>query len=174
MSIPHPLDATAAQTQVLSRGAAAGLGGIAAGLLYLVVQMTFSSVLTDAGILAPLHRIAAMLLGRDEVGPLSQAGASTIAMALLIHAGLSFVFGRLIGWAIGGRGVAASVAIGMALGPALFVINFLVIAPSAFPWFEQSPQVATAFDHLLFGGIAAAIAVLLSRPVTRPQRRPWR
>jgi len=44
------------------------------------------------------------------------------------------------------------------------VLNFHVIAPLAFPWFEGSLQLVTVVDHALFGGIAGAVCALLSRP----------
>ena len=49
------------------------------------------------------------------------------------------------------------------LGLTIFVVNFWVVAPLAFPWFEQSRNFLTAADHVLFGVVAAICYMQLIR-----------
>lgn len=151
----------------LGEGAAAGVAGLIAGLAYLGAQMGFSALLGLGGALASLQRIAAILLGPDALAP--HPASTDLAMGLLIHLPLSLVAGCFIGHMARGRGAPASAAIGAAIGLAFYGLAFYLIAPSAFPWFVDVRNAATAADHVMFGAIAGYLSIALQRTPASPR-----
>ena len=145
---------------------AACLAGVVAGAAYLAAQGGMAA-LFHGGMAEPLQRIAAMLMGPDTAPPPTEFTATVAGMGLMIHFALAAVFGRIVGAAAGTRRVGASAVVGALVGAAIYAANFLVIAPVAFPWFEQSPAFTTLLNHLLFGAVAGAVFALL-----RGDRRP--
>lgn len=142
---------------------AAGLvSGLIAGLAYLGAQMAFSTLLGLDGALASLQRIAAILLGSDALPPGHVLGIE-LAMGLLIHLPLSAALGLLIGHWVRGCSAIAGAFLGAVAGAVFFVGVFFVLAPSAFPWFLDVRNPATAFDHVMFGGIAGSLSAMLQR-----------
>ncbi|MFZ5542479.1 MAG: hypothetical protein ACOZJZ_02895 [Pseudomonadota bacterium] len=141
---------------------AAGIAGLLVGLAYLVAQMVFSGLLDLGGAEGSLRRVAAILLGPGEAPPADGVSLPVAAMALLIHLPLAFVYGRLIGLVTRRLALLQGALAGAAAGLLLFALNFFVIAPSAFPWFVDVRNMATALDHVLFGALCAALANLMS------------
>lgn len=145
------------------RDAAAGmLAGVLAGIVYLVAQMTFAATVLGGAGWEPLQRIAALLLGPDAAPPPAAISPTIVGMALILHLPLSALFGRFVAFCVGpvdGRWTALA---GLACGLSLYIVNFWLLAPVFFPWFLDSRHAVTAFDHALFG-IVAAIAFLVIR-----------
>jgi hypothetical protein len=140
--------------------AAAGeIAGAIAGATYLLVQM---SIARGAAV-APLQRIAAMVLGPEAALPPAQAGLPVLALALVLHFALAVVYGRFVCTLVWQRRVASALLLGAASGVALYGLNFELLAPTAFPWFAAATRLATLADHALFGALAAAVCLLLRR-----------
>ena len=152
------------QLRTLSDPVAGVLAGAIAGAAYLVAQATFTGLARTGGMAEPLQRIAAILMGPDAAPPPAELNFTVFGMAMIIHFALAMVFGRVVGTVACGRGFPRAVLSGAVVGLALYVLNFHLIAPLAFPWFEGSLQLVTVADHALFGGIAGAACALLSRP----------
>lgn len=142
------------------------IAGLVAGAAYLGAQMFFSATVHDADAWAPLQRISAMLLGPDDLPPSTDHSATLAGMAVLIHFGLAIVFGRFVDLAVRGRVRLDAVLRGLAVGVALYGVNYFVVAPLAFPWFEDGRGLTTLLDHALFG--AVAVAVYLQLRMRRP------
>lgn len=147
----------------MTQSAAGVIAGILAGSAYLIAQVAFTAAATHGGAFAPLQRIAAILMGPDAAPPPVEFSLVVFGMALIIHAGLSLTYGQLVASLTWKRTDRESLMIGALAGLALYAINFGLIAPSAFPWFADSVQLAAAADHLLFGLSAAAICIGLRR-----------
>ena len=109
---------------------------------------------------------AAVLLGPGVLdGP--ERGGLILAAALIVHFALSLVYGLLIAGLIRQRSAREGIAIGIAFGLAVWVFNYFVVAPFAFPWFvpmRASPM--TPALHAVFG-LAAAGAYLALRTSER-------
>lgn len=148
----------------LDEFAAAGWSGIAAGTVYLAAQMTFTLLIRGDSAWVPLQRISALLLGPDAVPPPADMSLTIAGMALLIHFALAFVYGRCIGRIVSRMPWWPAVLAGAAFGLAIYVLNFELIAPVMFPWFDASRGAVTLFDHALFGAVAAALCVSLRAP----------
>ena len=157
-----PLNDTAAAPgpRAIPEGVAGVLAGVIAGAAYLVAQLTLAGLPHGLGS-APPQRIAAILMGPDVAPPPAGWDVTVVGMAMLIHFGLAIVYGRFVAMLAWKRALPVAIAIGCAVGVGIFLVNFELLAPSAFPWFDASPRAVTLVDHLLFGGIAGAVCVAL-------------
>lgn len=142
---------------------AGALAGLVAGAAYLAAQMGFAATLHGGGGWEPLQRISAMLLGPDAVPPPAEISLTIAGIALLIHMPLSAIYGRLVAPFVRGFSLATAAWRGALAGLFLYAVNFWLLAPLAFPWFEDSRNVLTAIDHALFGAVAAVCYVQLHR-----------
>jgi hypothetical protein len=142
------------------------LAGVIAGAAYLVAQMSFSATVHASAAGEPLQRIAGILLGPDALDAGEALSVAVVGMALLIHFSLAAVYGRFIDFAVRGRTGLAALGRGAAVGLAVYLVDYWLLAPIAFHWFEQARGLTTVADHLLFGAIAAATYVQLRRKLT--------
>ncbi len=149
-------------TRNWSEQVAGGVAGLIGGAAYLLAQMAFASRSGVHDTTAPLQRIAAILMGSNAAPPGDAPGIEA-AMGLLIHFPFALLCGFVIARMVRGCDVAAAALRGAIAGLLLFALAFYVIAPSAFPWFVAVRNVATAFDHLMFGVVVGALASLLQR-----------
>ena len=99
--------------------AAGGVAGLIAGLAYIAAQMVFSTILRLDGPLAPLQRIAAILLGPDALPP-GHVPVVELTMGMLIHLPLSLVFGFVIADRVRGFGANSGALLGAIAGLLLF------------------------------------------------------
>jgi hypothetical protein len=137
--------------------AAGPICGIVAGACYLTAQLLFAALLHGGAGWEPLQRIAAILLGPDAAPPPSEMQFTIAGMALLIHGGLSVVYGCMVAAAV--RAAPAwRYALGALIGLVLYGVNYRLFAPLVFPWFEDAAGWTTVVDHVLFGVVAAAVA----------------
>jgi uncharacterized membrane protein YagU involved in acid resistance len=130
------------------------LCGLVAGAAYLAAQMSFTSLIQGDSAWAPLHRMAAILLGPDAATPPFDAPMTLVGIALMIHFTLAIVYGRIVDWLVRGSAPQFAALLGAAFGLGIYVLNFWVFAPIAFPWFEESRSIVTAMDHAIFGAVA--------------------
>ena len=137
------------------------LCGLVAGVAYLAAQMSFSALSSSGNAWEPLQRIAAILLGEDAAPPSADVTVTIVGMALLIHFALAVVFGRIVDWVVRGSTLVRGALRGAAVGAVIYVLDFWLLAPLAFPWFGQSRGLATTADHLLFGAVAAVSCLLI-------------
>jgi len=153
--------------------AASGWAGIIAGACYLSAQMVLVTAIRHDSPWLPLQRISALLLGPDALAPPGEISLSIAGFALMIHFPLAFCYGRLIGRALRRVPPALGWIAGAACGLALYVINYQVIGPWLFPWFDDSQGAVTAFDHLLFGvAVALTFATLRRRSAAATTSSP--
>jgi hypothetical protein len=161
----HPdLKLSLARLTPVSEPVAGVLGGVIAGAAYLVAQVSFTAAARPGSAAEPLQRIAAMLMGPDAAPPPAEFTFTVLGMALIIHFALAMVFGRVVSVLVWQRRAGPGVLLGALTGLALYALNFLLIAPVAFPWFADSIRAVTIADHVLFGAVAAAVAIGLRRP----------
>lgn len=153
----------AAQAGAVPQAVAGVLAGIAAGAAYLAAQVSLTALARAGGAAEPLQRIAAILMGPDAAPPPADLDFTVFGMAMIIHFALAMVFGRLVAALVWRRSAPAALVVGAATGVALFGVNFHLIAPVAFPWFEDTVTAATIVDHALFGAFAAAVCLFLRR-----------
>lgn len=144
--------------------------GLVAGFVFIVFEVAVATVM-GAGPLGPLKMIGAILLGQgglQEVSsPLPALGKGLLlrlgnplavaGVGLLVHFLLSAFYGGTFGaatWLLRplSRSRVALVASATAFGVLLWLVNFYVIAPLAFPWFTMANPVVQFLAHVFFFG----------------------
>jgi len=149
--------------RTISPQVAGVVAGVIAGAAYLVAQSTLTGMARTGGMAEPLQRIAAILMGPDAAPPPAELNFTVFGMAMIIHFALAMVYGRVVGTFACGRGTVQGTLAGVLVGLGVYVLNFHVLAPLAFPWFHGSLWIPTIVDHVLFGGVAGAACALLTR-----------
>lgn len=145
----------------------AGLwAGLIAGLIFMMMEMGLVWMVQGESPWAPPHMIAAMALG-DDILPPSGTWApfdgTVMITAMLIHMLLSAVLGVLGAQLLRGASMGPGLVLGAVFGLAIYVLNFYLIAPFAFPWFVMARNWISAFSHIMFGVVFGLAYVTLRK-----------
>jgi hypothetical protein len=129
------------------------LGGIVAGIVFALFEMVVSALMIGGdAFFMPLRMIGAIALGPAALDP----GYSLLAAGfagVLVHVVLAVIYGAVFAALFGGlRSAATDIALGAGFGLALWLGNFYVIAPLAYPWFLEANPVVQAIAHVVFFG----------------------
>lgn len=125
---------------------------LVAGLAFMMIEMALVA-LTGGGFWGPPRMIAAMVLGAEVLPPPASFDLTVMLAAIAIHMPLSFIYGLVLGWMLShvGGSLGRAALTGSLLGLALYVVNFHLIAPAAFPWFVSSQGWVSIISHAMFG-----------------------
>ncbi len=132
-------------------------GGIIAGIIFAISEMIMAVVLGMPAV-APLQMIGAIALGPTVLPP-AEASASTLLAGVVVHTILSAVYGVVLALIVLGipalrLSTGPVTGIGMVWGLILWLVNFYVISPGAFPWFGMANPIVQFIAHVFFfGGI---------------------
>ncbi len=130
--------------------------GIAAGGVFLIFEMIAAGLMGQSA-LDPLRMIAAVVLGEGALPVQPTVGlAIVVPVALAVHYALSAFYGAVFGAAVAEIGAlrhdrVVLVGAAAAFGLLLWLVNFYVIAPVAFPWFSMADPSVQFIAHTLFG-----------------------
>jgi hypothetical protein len=141
----------------LGVGAAAG---IIAGLVFAAFEMIAAAMMMgwDAFFM-PLRMIGAILIGPAALDPSYPLLTACLA-GVGVHLVLAVLYGMIFAVITGGlRSAATDILLGTAYGSALWLINFYVIAPAAFPWFLEANPLIQFIGHSVFFGSALGLYV---------------
>ena len=129
------------------------VGGIVAGVVFAAFEMIASAVMMGgAAFFMPLRMIGAIALGSAALEPTYSLWL-VVPGGLVVHVVLAAIYGAVFAAAFGGlRSAAMDIGIGAAYGFALWLLNFYVIAPIAFPWFAEANPVVQFIAHTFFFG----------------------
>lgn len=152
----------------VGRWAVAGLvASIIAGITFAIFEMVMAAIMGQ-GFFAPLRMIAAIGLGEGALPPGPAIGLATVVpVGLIIHMALSMMYGAgfgIVASAIGTLRENHALLVGAATlaGLALWIVNFYVVAPIAFPWFAMANPVVQFLAHTFFFGTVLGL-LLASR-----------
>ncbi len=137
--------------------------GLLAGMVFILFELIMAGI-TGPSAMTALRAISAIVLGPGALEPSVNVGAAVV-IGLIVHFVLSAIFGLIFGmivWAarslIGSDGVLVGAA--ALYGLVLWIVNFYMIAPRAFPWFAEANPVVQFFAHILFyGGVLGLLFV---------------
>lgn len=125
------------------------LGGAVSGLIFMLVTMWFADSLGDSPS-GPLMMISTIVKGEAAMAN----GTADPAVGWLVHGALSVVFGILFALVAPLFRTNGTVALaGIVYGALLYVLNFLVLAPIAFPIFKMANQPFELAIHIVFGAL---------------------
>jgi hypothetical protein len=129
------------------------IAGIVAGIVFAAFEMIVSALLTGpAAFFMPLRMIGAIALGPEALDPgysIMTAGFAGVVVNLVLAIVYGVIFGEIAAML---RGQAAFIAAGTIFGIALWLVNFYVIAPVAFPWFLDASPLVQFIAHAFFFG----------------------
>lgn len=141
--------------------------GVIAGLVFLMLEMGLVWMVQGQSPWGPPHMMAAMVLGKDALPPMgtwAPMDMKIVMIAMMIHFPVSIVYGLIGAWLVHRFDWAGAVMIGAAFGVVIYIVNFYLVAPVAFPWFAMGRNWIGAFSHLMFGAILGAAYIALRRP----------
>lgn len=139
------------------------VGGVVAGAVFGAATMWYAS---STGVPAdmPLRMIATIVQGEDALA----GGTASPVLGAAVHMVLSVAFGVVLGLAANRlRRDAARAALGVAYGVALYLVNFLLVAPVAFPVFRDANQPFELVVHVVFGAVAVLFLLRFRTPAPR-------
>ena len=147
----------------MTRGA---VGGVVAGLVFLLANMAFATS-QDLPAVAPLLDISTIFNLQDQpvVSP------ENIVIGLVTHLTLSALFGMgfalLVPLLSGPRAVVLGA---VAFGVALYVINFQILGRLFFEWFQEGPnQLFELFIHAVYGLLLVPFFASSLQPQEAPE-----
>jgi hypothetical protein len=134
----------------LRQGAVAG---IVAGIVFAAYEMIVSALMMGAdAFFMPLRMIGAIALGAEALDPSYSLLTASVA-GVVVHVALAILYGVIFGEiAAMLRGPLAFIGAASIFGLALWLINFYVIAPFAFPWFLETSPLVQFIGHTFFFG----------------------
>ncbi len=144
------------------------VGGIAAGIIFAMGEM-FVNLAMGKDFFGPLRLIGSMVLGTPALMP-SYSLVVAGLVGLMVHMMMSVVFGLVFyGLLAIFRQTRASspglLVYGSVYGLALWVINFLIIAPAVFPQFAMVNQLWNGFfAHTFLFGMMIGVYAVIIRP----------
>ncbi len=142
----------------------AGLwAGLIAGLVFMLAEMAMVALIQGESPWAPPRMIAAMVLGQDVLPPPATFDLGIVSVAMLVHFGLSLVYGALFALLARHLDRTKALIVGAVLGLVLYVVNFYPIAAAMFPWFAMARNGISIAAHLIFGVALAAAYTALRR-----------
>ncbi|MEO3784087.1 hypothetical protein ABGB12_12195 [Actinocorallia sp. B10E7] len=129
----------------LIRGA---VGGIASGMVFAGATMWFATTMPDGKAEMPLRMISTIVKGAQSM----QEGTTSVPLGLVVHMILSVAFGVGFALLVPYLRTNGTVALaGTLYGAALYVVNFLVLAPVVFTVFQDANQPFELLAHIVFG-----------------------
>jgi len=160
--------------QILRHGM---IGGLLAGLVFIVAEMIMNAALGKP-FFGPPRLISSIVLGKAALMP-TYSAAKAIIIGFIIHFILAMLFGvSTLALFEAARAVVPRLATfpamvlfyGAVAGCALWVIDFLIIAPAAFPQFTKVNQFWNGFiAHTVFFGLVLGgyLVMMVMRPDVR-------
>lgn len=143
---------------------AAVLAGLLAGLVDLALLAAIA-VAQGANVWINMRMTAAILMGTGVLPPPETFDPVIFAVSTVVHFGLSVIYGVIVAWFVRRSTWAAGLMIGVAVGFAIYVINYYVFAPLLFPWLSaQRGGMVPTLIHPVFGLVAVVMYMKLRRP----------
>ncbi len=142
---------------------AALLAGLIAGVVDLALLAAIA-LAQGQNVWVNMRMTAAILMGPGVLPPPATFDALLFAVSSVVHFGLSMIYGLIVAWFVRKSNFSIGLIIGVAVGFAIYVINYYVFAPLLFPWLlgSRAGMVPTLI-HPVFGVIAAATYLKLRK-----------
>ncbi|MGU7772733.1 hypothetical protein ACV229_21485 [Burkholderia sp. MR1-5-21] len=145
---------------------AAAVAGLAGGALVIVLEFFWSTMVLYESPWQPVHKIAAMVMGRSALEQMSQFSFGIVATALLLHYALGAIMGMMLAAIIApfhfDSSVGMAAIVGVVFGIVAYVWNFYVMT-AVFPWFVSERGSGPLLANLLFGAVTATAYAMLER-----------
>ena len=137
---------------------AAVWAGLAAGVVFMALEMALVALMMGESPWAPPRMIAAIGMGDGVLPPPATFDPVIFATAMGIHFALAILLAVILGGAIShfALGMVASIVGGAVFGLAVYYVNFYGFT-ALFPWFAMARGPIGIFAHVVFGAAAAGV-----------------
>ena len=143
-------------------------GGIISGIIFAMAEMILN-VLLGKPFFGPLRLIGSIVLGQQALAPTYPLVSAAI-VGLIVHMIMSMIFGLIFIYLLAAVKQAQALTgrllvYGSLFGLALWVVNFLILAPVLFPQFTMVNQFWNGFfAHTFFFGMMIGGDVSIVKP----------
>jgi hypothetical protein len=141
---------------------AAVLAGLAAGTLFLILNLVLIPEIIGGTTEVVLRYFASIVLGPGAVSPSSGFGPLTIITAILLHYLLSIIFAFVVAYVVHRWGVVGGTIGGAILGLSIYLINMYTLT-LLFPWFFTMENTLFLIVHIIFGAAVGALYEVMER-----------
>lgn len=131
---------------------AAVLAGIAAGIVFMMLEMVLGAIFNGHSLWGPPRMVAAIAMGKGVLPPPAPFDFGVMMVAMIVHFILSIILGFVLGWIISNwrMSVGAAIGAGIVFGLIVYFIDFYLFT-GIFPWFAMSRGGISIFSHAMFG-----------------------
>ena len=128
-----------------------------AGLAFLVLDLALVAIVGGESLWGPPRMIGAILLGEGVLPPPATFHLDSFLAALVVHVGLSLIYGSIFAWVANRAGwsLSASALIGVLFGLAIYSVNFYGMT-AFFPWQQEY------IPHQMRGRYAGYSSIIVS------------
>ena len=141
---------------------AAILAGLAAGTLFLILNLLLIPEIIGGTTEMVIRYLASIPLGQQVVNPGYDYGSITVVVAVLLHYLLSVLFAMVVAFVVHRSGVVGGTIGGLILGLAFYLIN-MYAATEVFYWFFALESTIFLIAHLFFGAAVGALYEVMER-----------
>ena len=144
---------------------AALLAGLLAGVVDLAL-LAASAWTQGQNVWVNMRHTAAILMGAGVLPPPATFDLLLFVVSTIVHFSLSMIYGVIVAFFVHKANWTIGLIIGVAVGFAIYVVNYYLFAPLLFPWLIESRSgMVPTLIHPVFGMIAAAAYLKLRRAV---------
>jgi len=129
------------------------IAGLAAGTVFLLVNLMLTPIIFEIDSTLPLRYIASLVLGESAV---TDDGAGGLVIGVIVHYVLSIVFTLVIAIVIHRWGLLVGIIGGAILGASIYSINLYTFTVF-FEWFFAINSEVMLISHIFFGATAGGI-----------------
>lgn len=132
----------------------ATIAGVIAGTVFVMMEMLLVTTALGGPLWGPPRMMGAIVMGKEALPPPATFDFVIVMAGMVVHYILSVVYAIIIAFAAQRFSAGIAIAIGAAIGLAIYVVNFYVMT-SVFPWFANARNWVTIVSHIVFGAVAA-------------------
>lgn len=130
-------------------------GGLAAGTLFLVLELLLTRFVLGVNPGVLIRKIAAITQGSAMLPPPESADLSVTLAAVILHFAMSLLYAFVFAFIAKGRSIRAATLIGVVYGLLLYVVNYYGFT-TLYPWFAELRHWTAILAHLVFGTVLGA------------------
>lgn len=108
--------------------------------------------------------VAAMILGQGVLPPEGRYAPFDMGImmaAMMVRIPISIVFGLIGAWIVHRFDLSLALLIGAVYGWAIYILNFLIVAPVMFPWSGMARGGMSILAHVVFGAVLTGSYIAL-------------
>ena len=132
--------------------------GLAAGIVFMMLEMLLVQFFQPKSMWAPPRMIAAILMGQEVLPPPDTFDAVIVMVAMVIHFPLSILYAFILAWIVSRweLGLTAAIIAGIVFGLVIYVVGFYGFT-ALFPWFADARGWIAILAHAMFGLVLGAV-----------------